>query len=207
MSTNKRFKDLTGLRYGRLTVLKLYGKDKHSHNLWLCKCDCGNTTIVCSCDLKKTNSCGCLARELTIFRNTTHGQSKSRLYRTWHHMIDRCNNPHDAAWINYGGRGIKICDEWLHDFNAFFEWATSHGYKSNLTLDRINVNGDYSPDNCRWVDVFIQANNRRDNIWIEHLNVTRTLKQWCDLYHINYHKAYYRYKKGIPFEAIMHELA
>lgn len=202
MSTNKRFKDLSGLKNGRLTVLRFYGKGAHSHNLWLCRCECGAEKIVSTGDLKKTHSCGCLARELTIKRNTTHGNSKHHLYRTWHHMCDRCGNPNNAAYKNYGGRGITVCSEWRENFAAFYEWSMTHDYKDGLTIDRIDVNGNYEPSNCRYVGTVIQSNNRRNNIFITYNGVTQTLAQWCKDLGLDYLKTYRAYRKNVPLSKL-----
>lgn len=202
MATNKRFKDLVGQRFGRLTVVKFYGKDKHSHNLWLCKCDCGNEKIVATSDFKRTNSCGCLARELTVKRNTTHGKTHDRLYRVYNHIKDRCYRKTSRGYPYYGARGIKMCEEWLNYFTKFYEWATNNGYKDGLTIDRIDVNSDYTPENCRWVGWVTQQNNKQNTIWITYNDITQSLAQWCKELNINYLHAYHEYRKGTPIELI-----
>jgi len=139
-------KDLTDQRFGKLTVIKLDCKDKRGECKWLCKCDCGNETVVYGSHLRKgdTVSCGCVMRTA----NKTHGESKTRLYKIWLHMKDRCNNPNGDHYCYYGGRGITYTPIW-EDFNEFKSWAINNGYKDNLTIDRIDVNGNYEPDNCR----------------------------------------------------------
>lgn len=155
------FQDHTGCIYGRLTVLEHLG-----YGRWLCKCECGNTTVKRGSLLSsgKALSCGCLAQEKAIERSQ-NAWSLERLYAVWQGMKSRCYNKNNSSYTNYGGRGIKVCDEWLHDYPKFREWAFATGYDPNAshgecTLDRINVDGDYCPSNCRWVDWIIQANNK-----------------------------------------------
>ena len=169
-------KDLTGRRFGRLVVSCQAGRDKQGRAIWGCLCDCGNQARVKSTNLIQghTNSCGCLHRE----QNVTHGRTNSRLYYVWTNMKNRCNNPENRAYPHYGGRGITVCDEW-YEFDRFMLWAESHGYAPGLTLDRIDVNGNYKPDNCRWADVVTQQNNKRNNYFIEFGGHRKTLSEWA----------------------------
>lgn len=194
---NKRFKDLTGETYGKLTVRCFCGKDKYSHNLWLCDCECGGTAITDTSALKqgKAKSCGCLHKQRLIDRNTTHGKSKTRLYKIYSHMIERCYNPKCKGYKDYGNRGIKVCDEW-QEFTNFYRWALENGYKENLTIDRINVNGNYEPSNCRWATMLTQSNNKRNTIKITFDNEVHTLSEWSRLLDLEYIRAYKMYKKG-----------
>ena len=155
-------RDLTGQRFGRLTVLERAGS-KRSGATWLCICDCGETKIVESHNLVSgnTKSCGCYMRQRQSESNKTHGRSGTRLHRIWKAMHTRCYNEKFFAFKHYGGRGIRICDEWLQDFPAFERWAVSHGYRDDLTIDRIDANGNYCPDNCRWVTMAEQNQNKR----------------------------------------------
>ena len=192
-----KFEDLTGKRYGRLTVIKRVHKDGEKCSHWLCKCDCGNETTVIACNLKagRTQSCGCLNREAAKTAHTTHGHTGTRIYNVYHKMIDRTINPNDKSYKDYGGRGIKICDEWLNDFVSFYNWSIANGYKDGLTIDRIDVNGGYNPQNCRWATPKDQANNRRSNVNITYKGQTQTMMQWAELLNINYITLWKRIKQ------------
>lgn len=182
--------DLTGQKFGALTVVKRNGTAGNGDAIWECKCDCGKMHCVNASSLKSgnTKSCGCMASELRSAPHLKHGKSKTRLYHVWHSMVQRCNNADHKAFCDYGGRGIKVCAEWQGEkgFENFERWALKNGFDENAprgvcTLDRINVNDGYSPNNCRWADMSAQGNNKRDNFTIEYNGEVHTLSEWSHI--------------------------
>lgn len=176
--------DLTGQRFGKLIVIE---KDKpfktksgQSVVKWICQCDCGNTTSVATALLRngKTKSCGCLQKERAKEVNTKHGDYKERLYGIYKGMLDRCKNPNNPNYEKYGRRSISVCEEWTNSYLIFKEWALSHGYQDNLSIDRIDNDGNYCPENCRWADDFTQNNNTRKNVNITFNGETHSLSVW-----------------------------
>ena len=154
--------EMVGERFGRLTVMGDSDKGDKCHRYVLCKCDCGNLTEVSISSLRSglTKSCGCLHQEEFHKIVTKHGHYGERLYPVWKQMKQRCSNTRNKSYEWYGARGIKVCDEW-QDYGVFRSWALSSGYKEGLTIDRINGNGNYEPDNCRWITIQEQQKNRR----------------------------------------------
>ena len=133
----------------------------------------------------------------------THGMSKTKLYKVWLSMKRRCYDSNHENYSYYGGRGITVCDDWLKSFENFRYWAINNGYSDDLTIDRIDTNGNYEPQNCRWIPFRDQVKNRRNTIKITINNETKTLKEWCELYNIDYKIAHSRYKKGWPINEVL----
>lgn len=179
--------DLTGQRFGRLVAIERVGR-KGSSATWLCKCDCGNEKVVSSHTLRegKSQSCGCLRLERLREKIVKHGGTikgkEERLYDILKGMKRRCSNPNSKGYYLYGRRGIKVCDEWNgeHGYENFREWAMSNNYRDDLTIDRIDANGDYEPSNCRWVTLQAQNLNKRNTRYIIYNGEKRTLKSVAD---------------------------
>lgn len=184
-------RDITNERFGRLVAIRPVGRHFRGSTMWECKCDCGKTVQLPASSLTSgnTRSCGCLlidtARKKCIDRNTKYFDEESYiLSRKILGMKARCYNPNSDGYANYGGRGIKVCDEWKNDTMKFIEWAKTHGFKLGLSIDRIDVNGDYCPENCRFVDAFVQCNNRRNNRVLTIRGKSKTLAQWVHAFDI-----------------------
>jgi len=159
--------DITGKRFGRLKAVSFSHRNpKTRKHYWLFLCECKTLKVIMKGDVtqKKVRSCGCLATENLIKRNTTHGKSESRLYEIWIGMRKRCQNPKHKNFDRYGGRGISVCSEWDSSFVAFQEWSLQKGYRNDLTIDRIDNDGDYEPSNCRWACMRCQSINRTNTI-------------------------------------------
>lgn len=175
--------DLVGQTFARLTVVSRAGS-QNKKATWLCRCDCGNEVVVKSDNLKtgNTKSCGCQKRESTIATmqatKRTHGLSRSAEYKIWVHIKQRCYNEKSASYPDYGGRGIVMCKRWKDSFEEFFK-DMGNRPSPDMSIDRRDVNGEYSPDNCRWATDVEQCSNRRNNHLIEHNGVTKTITQWA----------------------------
>ena len=195
-------KNLIGQRFSRLTVTERLPNDKHGSSMWLCLCDCGNSVAVRGGDLRNghTRSCGCLLKQVTSARSITHGQSKTPLYRIWNSMRQRCENKNDAAYQNYGARGVTVCDEWMHSFQSFSDWAFQHGYVDGLTIDRKDNNGGYCPENCQWVTMKTQQNNKRNNHVLTFNGKTMTVAEWSDFLNVRPSAIYSRLYSGWSVE-------
>ena len=194
------FKDITGQKFNRLTVIAPAFSDKSGKWHWLCSCDCGNKTIVNGTALRagKIKSCGCLRVEFG--KRGTHQMRNSKLYPIYDSMKRRCYNLNNKGYKNYGGRGITVCDEWILDSPSFFSWALENGYKEGLTLDRVNNDGPYSPENCRWATYKEQCVNKRSNHWITFNGETKTVSQWVAITHISKTTILDRLKAGWTVE-------
>lgn len=180
--------DLTGMTVGYWYVVgpapPLYDKRNRTIKRWHCICKCGTEGIVRDSELRRlgSNSCGCYNREIS----STHHSTNTRLYNIWHGMKQRCNNLKNKDANNYSGRGISICEEWNNSFETFMEWSLLNGYQDDLSIDRIDVNGDYCPENCRWVTAKDQSRNTRFNHLLTFNDKTQTMADWADETGINY---------------------
>ena len=196
--------NLAGKRFGKLLVLERAenqtSQSGQPKTRWKCKCDCGNTIVVTAQSLKRgsTRSCGCKV-------SVQQGLSHTRQYTIWQQMVNRCQNTQSQAYIDYGGRGIKVCDEWRGEngFINFYNWATKNGYRDDLTIDRINNDGNYEPSNCRWITMKEQQNNRRNNHFLEFSGQVHTIAEWSDITGINPGTIRTRLKLGWPIEDVL----
>lgn len=202
-----RRKDLTGQKFGYLTVIKASeSKSAEGRRMWVCECCCGNlverdTKALTS---HKTRSCGCKRATLHNLSDkcVKHGESGTRLYGIWTAMRSRCNSPTSDAYRNYGGRGISVCKEW-ENYESFAEWAIHNGYRDDLTIDRIDVNGNYEPSNCRWATNETQANNKRTSRYVENDGEVHTISEWARITGLNKTLIAQRLNRGwSPSEAL-----
>lgn len=184
----RRCADITGKKFGKLTVIEYIGKQENGKYYWKCKCDCGNETRAINSDLVNGHikSCGCLKRDKSIRprgrdnKRYKHGIYDKKLYYVYHSMKQRCYNPKYPRYVDYGGRGIIICDEWLGEDGVvnFYNWSMENGYKDGLSIDRIDNDGNYEPSNCRWTDDITQLNNTRYNRTVTFNGETHTYAEW-----------------------------
>lgn len=210
-----KFKDLTGQKFGRLTVLRRAGIGKSGHYDWWCVCECtpDKEILVNGKYLRNgdTQSCGCLAKDVLIKRNTTHGMAKTRFYSEWQAMLTRCLNHNAIHYCDYGGRGIKVCDRWRDSFENFrddmyesyLKHVEEYGEK-DTTLDRIDVNGNYESSNCRWATLSEQARNTRC-INLTYKGETHTVRQWSEILNINLGTMWSRIMDGKPIEDVLYQ--
>ena len=183
--------DLTNEKFGKLTALSWVKKVNATGAYWLCKCDCGDTKVICGNSLRKglTKSCGCIMRQT----RKTHGMSKTRVYNIWEGVKARCLNPNKKEWKNYGGRGIKLHKPW-YNFTEFYKDMGDP--PDNHVIDRADNDGDYTPENCKWVTYKESNNNTRHNINLTIKNTTKTITQWCEYYGVNPSTAFVRIFRG-----------
>jgi hypothetical protein len=193
--------DLTGLRFGRLTVTKFVEFDKDNESMWLCRCDCGNEKVIRQGNLRRKNkptkSCGCLSKEVSRKTNSKHCESKTKLYKIWVSMKNRCNCGKAGGYSVYGGKGIRVCSEWS-EYLGFKKWALSNGYKPDLSIERKDNNKGYEPENCEWIPLKDQYQNRTTNRYITINGQTKYLAEWCRYYGIGYGTARRRIVQNKP---------
>lgn len=209
VTSKSRLDDITGKRYGRLTVIKRV--PSNGLTKWLCRCDCGNEIEALGNNLKRghTISCGCYRDESRVKVKTIHGYTHTRAYGVWSKIKGRCYQKNNPSYPRYGGRGIGMCDEWRDNPEAFIKWAYENGYRDDAkygecTVDRIDNNKGYSPDNCRIANEKTQANNRRTNRYIEHNGESKTMAQWSDIYDLNPMTVrYYHVDRGMTLQEIL----
>lgn len=193
-----------GDKFGRLTVLRYSHRVKHSfadsrRNFYSyyyeCKCDCGKTGKFKEDALKSgnTKSCGCLNHDMLVKRNTTHNLSHTKLYKIYHGIKKRCYNPKDSHYEYYGGKGIIMCKEWLADFRNFYDWAINNGYKESLSIERLDIYGNYTPENCTWIPRCAQSRNTSRNVFYEYKGKRKILPDWAREY-------------GLPFTCVRKRL-
>lgn len=203
------FKDITGQRFGMLTVIQLVEQiNPKEHRKWMCKCDCGNTHVASGAFMRtgKTTHCGCMTGVLISQKKTRHGLYKSRLYNIWRTMRQRCTeNTGNQKRDTYYMKGIRVCEEW-QTFDNFMEWALENGYSDKLTIDRINNDGGYYPDNCRWVTNDVQSLNKRNTVMVDFEGERIPLLSLCRQLNVPWQRVYQRiYKSGWSVERAITE--
>lgn len=190
IASKNQFIDISGEKFGKLTVIEPIGKSKYNEIIWKCRCDCGNEVTATGINLRRghVKSCGCLrgSGEVSGSRNNLGGKytgitkKNKRLYRIWIGMKSRCYNPNSGSYKYYGAKGVTVCEEWLHDFQAFYDWAMANGYRDDLTLDRKDNSKCYSPDNCKWSTMKEQAQNTSQTSFLEYRDETKTFSEWSE---------------------------
>lgn len=205
--------DIAGKRYGLLVPLYRVENDKYGRSAWMCKCDCGTKKVISANDMRsgKTRSCGCLEKyNRSIFgtrSKRTHQMKNTRIYHIWQGAKNRVFNQNDKHWPDYGGRGITMCKEWATSFECFRDWAFANGYSENLTIDRIDVNGDYCPENCRWVTKADQQRNKRNNRYYTYNGKTQLIPAWAKEFGVTDSTIRSRIRRGEKPEKVFFELS
>lgn len=204
---DKRRKDLTGKRFGRLVAISYTTRKTKNGTevLWRCRCDCGNEVTVTLGKLVSghTKSCGCYRSDVCHSKKVI---KNDRIYSIWTNMKQRCKNKNIINYKNYGARGISVCKEWDESFDLFYEWSMDNGYRDDLTLDRIDNDGDYCPENCRWVTYLVQQNNKRSNHYIKYKGEEKSLADWCRELDIPYQRTVDRIHRGWEAEKAFEEI-
>lgn len=199
--------DLTGKKFNHLKVIKFIKVTNHNEKLWECKCDCGNVCYHTSNQLTKgySKQCKKCGYKITAIKNAKPKKFSKKLVECYVNMKTRTTNKKQDKYNRYINRNITMCDEWLNDYYAFEKWALENGYQENLTIDRIDNNKGYSPDNCRWVDRIVQANNRRTNVCLEYNGKIKTMAQWSRELNIPYWKMQRYNQKKYSVEKMIYE--
>ena len=199
-----RAKDCIGKKFGRLTVLEIDHKTESGQNYVLCRCDCGTEKVIKwgSVSTGLIVSCGCRQREVQKYGSIKHGKTNTRLFSIWQNMKKRCYYSKYVEFKNYGARGITVCEEWKNSFETFYNWAMTNGYSDDLSIDRINNNGNYEPSNCRWADRKQQSRNRSINHYLTYKGETKTLIEWAEEKDIEYKKLWARVKSKMAEDRI-----
>lgn len=196
--------------FTRWTVIEKGLPNKWGYTTWICRCSCGTVKTIAQSELLqgRTKSCGCYRKDSARKQHTVHGGNKERLYEVWHGMKKRCSPANKDKYPSYAGRGIAVCEEWSDSYECFKRWAVKNGYNeeaayNECTIDRIDVNGNYCPQNCRWVNMKAQCNNRRNTIYLTLNNETKSISVWADEVGISIDVLYHRYKSGWSNEKIL----
>ena len=201
---------MIGKRFGRLTVIAEGDKSGTSRQArWVCRCECGRiTSPILGNKLRsgETKSCGCYKRDLVIERSTKHNLCHTRIHNIWVGMKNRCYNPNSPKYHRYGARGIRVCDEWLNNLEAFYDWAMANGYQDDLSIDRRDNDGNYCPENCRWATSEVQSNNKGHHIMLEINGETKTIAQWARETGLKYRTIHARYNRGWTGESLIRKV-
>lgn len=195
-----KFQDLSGQKFNYLKVIEHAGRNHIGKHMYLCKCDCGKTVIVRGEDIKSgnTKSCGCMRRQMTIDKNFKHGFAHTPMYNVWSEIKERCLNPNNKSYKNYGGRGIVMCEEWLDYMNFHRDMVST--YREGLTIERVGNDKGYSKSNCIWADINVQANNKRKNHFIEYAGERLTISQMARKHNMKPYIVQKRIYKGWSVE-------
>lgn len=196
--------DLTGQRFGLLTVIQKTGSKPYGGYAYLCRCDCGTEREISSGSLSRKNgirSCGCIGRSLLRQRSTTHGLHKHPIYKSWGGMIDRCRNPQHTFFNRYGGRGITVCERWRSFEN--FRDDMLESWFPGATIERMDVNGNYEPSNCLWATKADQNRNRSNTVWLTHNGETRRIREWAAALGLTPHIIRNRLSSGLPIDEVL----